>query len=209
MTSPKGKPRRDAIIALCPKDRLVIDVGADHGYVASALGGVATERQPHRIRHPEVGRWVVADGLAPFHQVPVAVIAGMGAKTISGILNRGPRPDIAILHAQDDPPALRRYLAGAGWAIDAESLAPEAGRFAEIIRAVPGVETARGLTLELGPKLLVSDSPHLMAHVLQLLRRWRHIAKQTEHVAPKRWALAVAHTRFLREHLHQRGWTSD
>jgi tRNA (adenine22-N1)-methyltransferase len=162
-----GRPRRDVIVGLLPPGRLVIDVGADHGYVAQAVGGIATERQPHRRGDAPV-RWVVADGLRPFRNVDVAVIAGMGAYTIARILGDVPKPNVVVLHPQDDPPRLRRWLAANGWRIDAEALAPEAGRFAEVIRAVPGHEPHDGAVLELGPVLLDGDDPHLDAHLAEL-----------------------------------------
>src|SRR5690606_9372760 len=141
-----GPARREALARLVPPAPLIVDVGADHGHVAHRVGAVATERRPHRAGRGDVP-WVVADGLAPFRHVPVAVIAGMGAQTIEGILTRGPRPDVLVAHAADDPPRLRAWLAAHGWRIDAEALAPEGNRWAEVLRAVPGVEPATGFTL--------------------------------------------------------------
>lgn len=168
-----GAARRRVMAELCPRGGVVVDVGADHGHVAREVGGIATERMPERMRRRSTGDvpWVVADGLAPFRRVDVAVIGGMGAVTIAGILERGPRPAAAVLHAQDDPPRLRAWLAAHGWRIEAERLAPEAGRFAEIVRVAPGGETARGLDLAYGPRLLEGGDPLLVPHLTQL-RRW-------------------------------------
>ncbi len=202
-----GNARLQAILALCPRDRLVIDVGADHGKVAAALGGIATERALRPGRHPGAP-WVVADGLKPFRAVPAAVIAGMGALRILRILDAGPRPEVAVLHAPDDPPALRCGLARAGWRIDAERLAPEAGRWAEVIRATPGAEPAEGLWLHYGPRLLAGDDPHLRAH-LQHLRRWADgLASRTRDAAPARSARFRQHAAFLAARLAERGWTA-
>ena len=101
-----GKPRRDLLVRMTPPGDVVVDVGADHGHVAEALGAIATERMPNRAGRTDVP-WVICDGLAAFRRVDVAVIAGMGARTIAGILTRGPTPEVAVLHAQDDPPFLR------------------------------------------------------------------------------------------------------
>ncbi|MCB9681360.1 MAG: tRNA (adenine(22)-N(1))-methyltransferase TrmK [Alphaproteobacteria bacterium] len=200
-----GAARRDALVRLCPAASLVVDVGADHGHVAHALGAVATERRPHRSGRGDVP-WVVADGLAPFRHVPVAVIAGMGAHTIAGILTRGPRPDVLVAHAQDDPPWLRRWLAANGWRIDAEALAPEAGRFAEVVRAVPGASDADGLTLAYGPRLLEGDDPHLRAHLLHTWRYTRRLHDATNGRDPARHATLGDHAAFLADHLARRGW---
>jgi len=152
----------------------VIDVGADHGHVAAGLpGAMATERAPGRMGRPDVA-WVVADGLAPFRRVGVAIIAGMGAHTIARILSAGPRPQIAVVHAPDDPPTLRELLASAGWRIDDERAVPEGPRLAEIIRVVPGAEPATGPALRWGPKL--ADTPRLRAHYRRQRDRLQAIA---------------------------------
>ena len=174
----QGRARRAAICELCPAGEVIVDVGADHGHVAAELGAIATERHPHIIQRSDV-RWVVADGLRPFRRVDVAIIAGMGALTIAGILEAGPRPAAAVLHAQDDPIALRRWLAANGWRIEAESLAPEAGRYAEILRVIPGREAATGLVLDVGPRLLEQGHPLLIAHLTQLLGHHRRLAEVT------------------------------
>ena len=191
----RGRPRRELLVRMVPpvpEGAVVVDVGADHGHVAHALGCVASERSPGIAGRPELP-WVLADGLAPYRHVDVAVIAGMGARTIAGILARGPRPRIAaVLHAQDDPPKLRGWLAAHGWRIDAEGLAPEAGRYAEVIRAVPGVEEATGETLALGPRLLAGTDPLLRAHLEQLLGHWGAIASATRGHDTERHAAAAA-----------------
>lgn len=196
-------PRRDAILALVPSDRLVIDVGADHGYVASALGAIATERMPHRAGSA-TRRWVIADGLRPFRQVEVAVIAGMGARTIRRILEAGPRPDVLVAHAQDDPPLLRRYLASSGWRIEAERLAPEARGYAQVVRATAGTERATDLYLHFGPRLLEGDDPHLEAYVRREARRWLGIARAAE--SGPRHREAQERADFLHSIGQDRGW---
>lgn len=194
-----GRARRDALVALCPPADVIVDVGADHGYVAEAVGAIASERAPHLVR-PRAGlRWVVADGLRPFRRVDVAIVAGMGALTIARILSEGARPAIAVLHAQDDPPRLRRWLAANGWRICRESLAPEAGRFAELVQAAPGVETATGLELDFGPRLLTDGHPLLADHLEQLAGHYRRIAEATHDRAPEVSADARVREAFLRE----------
>ena len=175
-----GRARRELLARLCPRDLPpIIDVGADHGHIAWTVGGFATERMPHRIGRRDI-QWVVCDGLAPFREVGVAIIAGMGARTIASILEAGPKPRLAILHAQDDPPLLRSYLANNGWEIVREALAPEAGRFAEVIVAQVGQETSSGLHLRYGPRLLRDGDPYLLDHLRQLISHSTDIAKATE-----------------------------
>lgn len=181
---------------------MIVDVGADHGHVAHALGAIATERRAHRRGRPDVP-WVVADGLAPFREVPVAIIAGMGAMRIAGILDRGPRPQVLIAHAQDDPPTLRRYLASHGWRIDAEALAPEGNRYAEVIRAVPGEETATGVELDLGPRLVHTEDPWLVPHLEHTRRYWSTIAEATRDHDAAKHAYAIAVVAYVDR------WSSD
>lgn len=202
---PRLDARRRLILSMIPTDRLVVDVGADHGYLAGALPrAIATERRPHLARAHGL-RWVVADGLAPFRRVEVAVIAGMGAHTIAGILSRGPRPEVAVVHAPDDPVTLRILVARDGWRIDAEGLAPEAKRYAEVLRIVPGHEPATGLRLEHGPRLLEGDDPHLRPHLDREQRRYAHLAQASASDAA-RSADFARRAAFLASELARRGW---
>lgn len=192
-----GRPRREAILALLPAEPgVIVDVGADHGHVAHAASGIATERMPGRTGRSDVD-WVICDGLAAFRSVDTAIVAGMGARTISGILERGPTPKTVILHAQDDPPRLRLWLAAHGWRIDAERLAPEGGRFAEVIRAVRGDEATAGLLLELGPVLLGSEDPWLREHLEELSGWYGGIAAQTAGHVPDRHRWAAERRDFI------------
>lgn len=195
----RGRARRAVLQALCPAGHVVVDVGADHGLVAQAVGAFASERTPHLVT-PRAGvSWIVANGLAPFRRVDVAIIAGMGARSIARILEAGPTPLAVVLHAQDDPRALRQWLARSGWRIDAEQLAPEGRGFAEVIRAFRGQEPSTGLRLELGPVLLESDDPWLSAHLDLQIARYAAIANATRGRAPEAYANAAARRDFLQE----------
>lgn len=160
-------PRHEVLIRLAQgAPRPLVDVGADHGYVARALDGIASERFEHRIQGP--GAWVVSDGLTAYGPLGTAIVAGMGARRILSILDDGPPIQRVVLHAQDDPPRLRRGLAERGWRIVDEGLAPEARRYAEVVVAEPGDETATGLVLDYGPHLIHGSDPYREAHFRQL-----------------------------------------
>ncbi len=204
---PKGRPRREVILDLVPPGRMVIDVGCDHGHTAAALGAIATERRAHRLPRRQDLRRVVADGLRPFRHVEVAVITGIGAHEIGRILSTGPRPEVAVLHAPDRPAALRMWCKENGWRIDAERLAPEGRRFAEVMRVLPGAEPHEGLELAFGPKL--AGDPLLTAHTRQLEGYWRGVyARVRPHHAAKA-AEALAWLAFLREKLTSLGLEAD
>jgi tRNA (adenine22-N1)-methyltransferase len=156
--------RLEALVALAHGGGFVVDIGADHGRVAAALGAVAVERMPHRVAGTDASvRWVVSDGLTAFRQVDGAVIAGMGARRIAAILTAAPRPGWIVAHADDEPGWLRRWLAEHGWAIEEEDLVLEKGRFHAMLRASAGIEPATGDDLEIGPRLIERRHPLLAA----------------------------------------------
>jgi tRNA A22 N-methylase len=160
------------LVALVPPGGVVIDVGCDHGLVAGALDAIGVEREPHRLpAHP--GRFVVADGLAPFHPVQTAVLAGMGPATVLGILDRGPRPQNVVIHCPDGMDRLRQGLCDRSFAINAEGLAREGDRISEVVRASPGLERHRGHTLWFGP--LLEQDPLVEDLATQLYRRFAQL----------------------------------
>jgi tRNA A22 N-methylase len=194
------------LIALCPREPgwVLVDVGADHGHVAHALGAIAVERAPNRIGRHDV-TWVVSDGLTAFRHVDVAIVAGMGACTIATILARGPRPTrAAVVHAADDPQRLRIELAAAGWRIDAEVLAREGRRIAEIVRVIPGSEPTSGHRLRFGPRLLDGDDPLLVEHLTTERRRCAEVADRTAGRDPARHAEYASREKFLADVLLRR-----
>lgn len=175
-----GRARREAILSLISDPRFVIDVGCDHGYVAASLANrgvpvLATERRSHRLPTHRSVPMVVADGLRPFRSLDTVVIAGMGAHVIVEMLSGPVRPRVAVVHAPERTDTLRQGLADAGYRVDAEALAPEAGRFAEVIRVVPGEEPHQGHALWMGPML--PRDPLWRPHAEGVLAHWRRVAQ--------------------------------
>jgi len=180
----RGRARLEAVLQLVPAVRgFTVDVGCDHGMVARALGAVGTERMPERLPR-RAGSFVVADGLAPFSDVDVAVVCGMGPDKVLHVLASGPTPRVAVVHSPQGARDLRHGLVAAGWRIDAERLAPEGRGFAEVMRIERGSEAASGLELGFGPRLLERGDPHLAAHASQLLAWWRDLAERVPADAP-------------------------
>ncbi len=195
MSAAAGRPRRALIVRLAREalaelgpDPVVVDVGCDHGHVAAELGAIGVERRRQRLPRRDDVPLVVADGLRPFRRVDLAVITGMGAETILGVLDAGPRPTVAVVHTPERAWALRMGLAARGYRIDAEALAPEARGYAEVTRVTLGEETATGLHLAFGPKLL--DDPLLLAHITHERARWAiraERASSTEREEAEAW----------------------
>jgi len=195
--------RFDLICQFCPKAEIIVDVGADHGLVAQRVGAIATERKPHR-RGDAAVPWVIANGLAPFRAVDVAIIAGMGAGKIIRILQAGPRPKTLVLHPTSHSGSLRHYLAQNGWKIAKEALAPDNRSFAEVVLAVNGKEQATGLTLEFGPLLTQGEDPWWVPFLNHLAEHWNSIALATKDVAPERHRWAEERLLFLRSEIRKR-----
>lgn len=198
----RSSARHAAIAALVPPAALVVDVGADHGEVAHIVGAIAVERRPHRAGAASVP-WVIADGLRPFRHVPVAILAGMGARTIARILVAGPTPDVVVAHVQDDPGWLRVWLASHGWRLDAETLAVEGERIVEILRAVPGEESASGPALRQGPRLLEGHHPLREAWLEARIAQVMAVQAAVGHAHLARAEQLAADLVFLRAQQHQ------
>jgi tRNA A22 N-methylase len=127
--------------------------------------------------------------------VDFAVITGIGAHKIARILENGPSPAQAVLHAPDRPRWLRRWLSQNGYRITHERLAPEGRGFAEITRVERGHETRTDHTLWFGPGLL--NDPFLRPHATAQLAHWRKIRNLTDETAPEKAAEADDWVRFL------------
>ena len=169
-----GKDRISLIIEMAPKGRRCVDVGADHGHVAAALGAVASEREPHRLpRRTDVAR-TVADGLRGHRDVELAILTGMGPRLILRILDEAPRPQELIAHSPQHSHVLRAGLAARGWRVHQEGLAPENGRLAEVLHLRPGESPHSGYVLEFGESLM--RHPWGKQHAAQVQSGWSRLA---------------------------------
>lgn len=168
-------PNRLSLIAkMAPKGLRSVDIGCDHGHISAALNAVASEREPHRLpRRTDVPR-VVADGLLGHKDVELAVLTGMGPKLILKIIDAGPLPREAIVHSPQHTHVLREGLAERGWRVHREGLAPENGRFAEVLHIRPGDAQGEGYLLAFGPSFF--QHPWGWAHATRLREDWARLA---------------------------------
>lgn len=190
-------PRLAAVAAAVPAGSRVADIGADHGLLALWLARtgrasfcLATEKDAQRLariaRPPSEAPWAArlayraGDGLAavrPSDAVDTVVLAGLGARTIVGILEtpeaQRVSPTRLVLQPRTDGARLRRWLSSHGWHPVSELLTVERGRIHVTIAAERGGDAAlyrhpalgRGDLLAAGP-LLVRSRP------AELTRAW-------------------------------------
>lgn len=180
LTLPQPGPRKEAIISLTPRCVLAAEIGADHGIISAHLLQSGTCR--HMIvadisaaslakagrlfaRHDLSGRadLRVQDGLDGLDEpVEAIVIAGMGAGAMLRILDAG-RERLGraalILQPNLDHWAVRRWLMENEYALEAETLVQDGGRFYVVLRACRGAAEYTDRELLLGPCLLRAKPP--------------------------------------------------
>jgi len=167
--------RLSAVARLVPPCECAADIGADHGFLGAHL--LLTGRCA-RVRFVDIsehslskarrliaklkleGRaeFLIGDGAETLSgPVDAAVLAGLGAEVIRGILQRG-REKLAgaalVLAPNLDAPLLRRFLMESGYEIADEALAVQGRRFYPVIAARPGQARYSALELVAGPVLL-------------------------------------------------------
>lgn len=207
---------RLALVAeLIPPRSRVVDVGADHGRLAHRLLAtgrarhcIATEKTPARLAR--VGRFPpghrlaarlelrAGDGLSCLRRadhLDVAVLAGMGARTMVRILAAPHRARLGlasvVVQPQTEPARLRRWLAGNGFRIVAERIAVDRDALYPILRAELGREELSprsGLSaddvLVAGPRLLDAADPVVERYWSEELERLATVALRLGDRAP-------------------------
>jgi tRNA (adenine22-N1)-methyltransferase len=188
-SGPSFGARLRAVGSLVPQGSRVADIGAGSGLLARWLlasgrvsACIATERDPVALYalerlaarlpalEPRSGDGLLA--LRPADDVDTVVLAGLGARSLLCILDRGrsaaPGLRRLVLQPQTEAGAVRRWLRRQGLVIVAERLVIERGRYylALAAEARPGQAphvTPPGLSeedlLEAGPALIASRHP--------------------------------------------------
>lgn len=202
------QPRLLTVAGMLEKDSALLDLGSNHGrlcaylaatgwegrLIASDISAPSLERARQRFQRLGLeGRIELrtGDGLqvvAP-SEVTSCVIAGMGGRTIAGILEAAPRGVtgklMLVLQPQSHLSQLRHYLWTHRWRIDQERLSRDAGRFYVVLRAVPGQEEPyTPVEEELGRRLLTDGDPLLQAYLswnLQVLYKKREGMADSRH----------------------------
>lgn len=176
----RSSDRLEAVAARIPPDRVVADIGADHGWLLIHLAkrgqlkqGIAGEvnlgpfkNAAHRIRAAGLTERVqvrLGDGLSVLRreEADVVVIAGMGGVLITSILSRGEAKlsgvERLVLQPNNNGNQVRAWLLEHGWEIDGEDLVKEGGILYEIISARQGDsgDPYKGLSLTLGQAIRI------------------------------------------------------
>jgi tRNA (adenine22-N1)-methyltransferase len=126
-------PRLDGLLRLAPEVRAAADIGSGHGLLARALAtrGVRVVATEHGSRAMAVLRADLSgaagtvdvregDGLAALvpGEVELAVIAGMGGRTITAILDRaGWLPRWLLLQPVQDSAVVEVWVEATGWPV--------------------------------------------------------------------------------------------
>jgi len=168
-------PRLEKIAELCGRCSSFADIGTDHGRLGAYMlqTGLCERVQFTDISEPSLmkakrllstlgiadkARFLVGDGAkALSERADVAVIAGMGGETISGIIARG-REELAdarlVLQPNVGAEDVRRQLVESGYAICDEVVVRDGRRLYVIIAAEPGSMELTDFQLAVGPVLM-------------------------------------------------------
>lgn len=206
----KLSERLAAIARRVPAGSTVADIGTDHAYLPVHLVGEGIAR---RAIAGEVGRGPygtaldavrtfglderievrLGDGLQVLSpgEADVVVMAGMGARTICGILAAGrpvlERLERLILQPMRDVPLVRRWLLENGWRLADEEMILEDGHYYVIIDSRPGREVIEDeVILELGPRLLEKRGVVFRGYLQKRLDEIKAVLKELQSARGKR-----------------------
>ena len=164
-------PRLEAIVNLCPKSKVVADIGCDHGLVTAELvlediakHVIATEKSEQCLNKAIL--FVDSINISPFvsfrhgdgfnaitkyDKINLAIIAGMGGDEIIKILERKPkRLYNFILQPMKDAPLLREYLSQHGFKIVVDKLIKENDKFYDLLQVTKGRDKLADLEIAFG-----------------------------------------------------------
>lgn len=168
---------------LVPPGSRVADIGTDHGLLPRILLSsgrasfcVASERSAELLPPPPPPsvdsrgvEWRSGDGLTvlrPEDRIDVVTLTGMGARTISRLLDRSVREPLGVrrfvLQPQTEELRLRRWLVAQGLGIVDERLVVERRRFYVVLAVEPGAATALHDHPSLSPQELLEAGPVLV-----------------------------------------------
>jgi tRNA (adenine22-N1)-methyltransferase len=202
------------IVKFIPRGKVVADIGTDHAYLPLYLISqglcpyvIASEvnEKPYvnacaMVEQSGAGERIqlrLGDGFAVLEpgEVEVAVIAGVGGRTIINILRAQPLVTESISRFIFQPVTeieeLRLWLSRHYFAIIDAALVADGGHIYQVIVAEHGVEpNASEVLLVTGPCLVAKKDPLLPAYLSRLRQKEQEILAEIERTAiwtPENW----------------------
>lgn len=196
--------RLTAIAHMVTKGSRLADVGCDHGYIPialvmeghipSAIAMDVNEGPLNRARQNIVefaaAQYIetrLSDGVAALRpgEADSLIIAGMGGNLMIRILEDGKEvlreTKELILQPQSEIPGVRRYLQENGYAIVAEDMVSEDGKFYTMMKAVHGImRYDRSIFFAYGRLLLEQRHPVLLEFLRKRYRIDEEILNRIE-----------------------------
>lgn len=175
--------RMAAVAAYVPDDARVADIGSDHAYLPANLilnkriqfaiaGEVAKgplENAEHEINKHRLNEQLIprlADGLAaiqPEDEIDTVVIAGMGGRLITQILEAGHQGDTQydtiIVQPNLDVDVVRKWFMQHQYAISDARMLFDDGHYYEVVVAQPGSAHYTETELQFGPINIQANGP--------------------------------------------------
>ncbi|WP_303973410.1 tRNA (adenine(22)-N(1))-methyltransferase TrmK [Streptococcus merionis] len=183
--------RLKTVVSFVPQGARLLDVGSDHAYlplylmakgqISFAIAGEVVAG-PYQSALAHVSRSAfaksievrLADGLSamtPADEIDTIVIAGMGGRLISRILGNGcaglEQVRRLILQPNNSEDEVRSWLQQNGYALIAEAILEESGKFYEILVAEAGQQELSDKELRFGPFLSQEKSDVFQARWLK------------------------------------------
>lgn len=221
MKSVELSARMRALVDMVPQDRIVCDVGCDHGWVSIWLvqQGISPkvfamdvrtgplERAKEHIRDYHLEAYIetrLSDGLTGLQvgEADCMVCAGMGGPLMVKILTEGYQQAQAmkelILQPQSDIRQFREYLRKEGYEIVQENMVFEEGKYYPMMKVVPGSHCVIGDNGEV-TKTVDEETQRLYDTFGGLLLKEKHpVLKQY-------LDFSVKHVEELLQHLKKQG----
>jgi tRNA (adenine22-N1)-methyltransferase len=215
-------PRLAKIVDLLILPSRVIDVGTDHGYLpiyiaentaSSKIIASDYNKQPCEAALNHIQQAGVEDkvevrqgsGLSVLNrgEVDQVVIAGMGSRTIIGILEAD--YDLAqslerlVLQPMAGSSSLRKWLVDNNFKIIDEALVKEEDKLYQIIVAQPGkMEVKDDFELKIGPILLKKNDELLEDYFNELKDEWQKIINKIAENSPDNQKIEILKRRIKR-----------